>query len=86
MMRSRKRPYSTRTNGNNAHTSAGGGGHSAARPAKRPTRKFLLLICATAAATGMVEGHGKRSGTSGDVDQKTIGVRETMSENGIMGR
>jgi hypothetical protein len=48
---------------------------------------FLLLICATAAAaTGMVEGHGKRSGTSGDVDQKTSGVRETMSENGIMGR
>jgi len=34
----------------------------------------------------MVEGHGKRSGTSGDVVQKTIGVRETMSENGTMGR
>jgi hypothetical protein len=34
----------------------------------------------------MVEGHGKRSGTSGDVDQNTSGVRETMSENGIMGR
>jgi hypothetical protein len=38
------------------------------------------------AETGMVEGHGKRSGTSGDVDQNTNGVRETMSENGTMGR
>jgi hypothetical protein len=34
----------------------------------------------------MVEGHGKRSGTSGDVVQTTSGVREMMRENGIMGR
>jgi hypothetical protein len=34
----------------------------------------------------MVEGQGKRSGTRGDVDQNTSGVRETMSENGTMGR
>jgi hypothetical protein len=67
--------------GNNAHTSAGGGGQSDGRPANGPKRKPLL-----APATGKVEGHGKRSGTSGDVVQTTSGVRDTTSENGIMGK
>jgi hypothetical protein len=51
-------------------------------------RKFLLLPLATApiATMGKEEGHGKRSGTSGDVFQRTSGVRDTTSENGIMGR
>jgi hypothetical protein len=36
--------------------------------------------------TGAVVGHGKRSGTSGEVVQRTMGVRAAMSENGISGR
>jgi len=68
-----------RMTGNSAHTSAGGGGHN-------PNRTLLPLPRRATAATGRVEGHGKRSGTSGDVVHTTIDVRETMSENGIMGR
>ena len=72
-----------RTIGNRAQTSAGGGGHNAGRLASGPNRTLQLL---PRAEMGTVDGQGKRSGTSGDVVHMTTGVRETMSENGIMGR
>jgi len=91
MMRSRRCMYSLRTMGNNAHTSAGGGGHSGGCRADRANCRLLCpaaaaATAAVAAAMGGVEGQGKRRGTSGEVVQRTSGVREAMSEMGIKGR
>lgn len=39
-----------------------------------------------AVVMGAVAGHGKRRGTSGEVVQRTKGVRDAMREKGINGR
>src|SRR6266851_34822 len=71
--------------GNSAHTSAGGGGHSGKR-VSGTMRRSPLLLRATCGATGEEVGQGKRRGTSGEVVQRTRGVRTAMSENGMSGR
>ena len=85
MTRFRRRSYSTRTNGNSAHTSAGGGGHIDKRVGWTG-RRAPLLPRASCEAMGTEVGQGKRRGTSGEVDQRRRGVRDAMRENGISGR
>lgn len=86
MTRSRRRLYSARTTGNSTHTSAGGGGHSGGKTARAPGCRTPREAPAALATIGSVVGHGTRSGTSGEVDQRMSGVREAMREMGISGR
>jgi len=75
--------YSARTEGKSAHTSMGGGGQSCSRAGVVRRRAVLLVLVGT---TGVEEGQDKSSGTSGEVVQRTRGVREATKVRGTSGK